>query len=170
MKVFKVLFWALVLLGILKAGQSRSEFVKISKYQIAQTKVDSFLLLLEKMEISNGEVVLAQAILETGNFKSKISAENNNHFGMKFNKRGLAKGVRNGHAYYDNLIDSYYDYKAWQDNVKRYYGEMNDEEYLRMLNSPYKDRRRYAEDRMYTEKLRLIIKKIRLCCSVVTES
>lgn len=170
MKFLKVFFWALVLLGLLKAGQTRSEFVSISKYDIAQTKVDSFLILLEKIGISNGEVVLAQAILETGNFKSKISEENNNHFGMKFNKRGLAKGIRNGHAYYDHLIDSYYDYKAWQDNVKRINGEMSNEEYLRMLNSPYKDRRRYAEDKFYTDKLRLIIKKIRLCCSVGAQS
>lgn len=171
MRLAKVLFWALVLFGILKAGQSRSEFVKISKYELARTKVDSFLYLLEKLEIENGEVVLAQAILETGNFKSKIFKENKNSFGMKYNKRGFAKGTLNGHAYYENVLDSFYDYKGWQDNIQRIHGgEMSDEEYLKALNSPYKDHRRYAEDLAYTSKLRLIIKKIRLCRSVVAES
>jgi Mannosyl-glycoprotein endo-beta-N-acetylglucosaminidase len=171
MRLVKALFWALIAFGILKAGQTRSEYVKISKYELVKTKVDSFLYLLEKLEIENGEVVLAQAILETGNFKSKIFLENNNAYGMKFNKRGWAKGTRNGHAYYENVLDSFYDYKAWQDNVKRIHGgEMSDEEYLRALNSPYKDHRRYAEDRRYVEKLRILIKKIRLCRSVVAES
>lgn len=171
MRLAKVLFWTLVVLGILKAGQTRSEIVKVANMHIIRTQVDAFLYLLEKVGISNGEVVLAQALLETGNFKSKIFLENNNAFGMKFNKRGWAKGTRNGHAFYDSTLDSFYDYKAWQDNIKRIHGgEMSDEEYLMVLNSPYKDHRRYAEDRRYVEKLRILIKKIRLCRSVVAES
>lgn len=167
----KIIFWVAVILVLLKSGQTRSEFVKISRYDINLTKVDSFLYILEELGISNSEIVLAQAILETGNFKSQVCRENFNHFGMKFNKRGYAKGTRNGHAWYKNSLDSYLDYKEWQDNAKKVWGQnLTDEQYLHLLDSPYKDKRRYAEDKHYTEKLKLIIKKIRLARSVVGKS
>lgn len=163
----KYVIWVIILLALIKSCGQRSEFVKISKMDIDQTRADRFLALLREVGITNEEVVLAQAILETANFKSKIAMENKNHFGMKYNTRGWAKGTMNGHAYYDDEIDSYYDYKAWQDNAKRNYGpDLTTDEYLKLLNSPYKDRRRYAEDPLYTAKLKFIIKKIRACCTV----
>lgn len=162
----KIIFWTIVLFVLVKSFTTREEFAVISKYDISLTKADSFLVLLDKIGIRNGEIVLAQAILETGNFRSQVCLENHNHFGMKYNKRGYALGTKNGHAYYNNALDSYLDYKEWQDNAFRYWGnELSDEQYLQLLESPYKDKRRYAEDKNYVSKLKLIIKKIRLARS-----
>ena len=60
-------------------------------------------------------IVLAQAILETGTYESKIFKENHNLFGMKEARvrLNLAKGTQFGHAYYDNWKESVIDYALW---------------------------------------------------------
>lgn len=166
--MIRTLLIVAVILGIIKYGSSRSEIRLVSKMKLEGSLVDKYLSLLKEIGISNEEVVLAQAILETGNFRSKISRENNNHFGMKWNKRGFAKGERYGHSYYDCSLDSYLDYKEWQ--VGMLCGRtLTDEEYLSELNRmECRWNKRYAEDRLYTDKLRIIIKKIRACKTVST--
>lgn len=104
-------------------------------------------------------VVFAQTYLETCWLTSKIYRKNHNRYGMKWNKRGFAKGVRYGHAYYDSEVESMMDYMAWQ---KQMLGDRvinSDEEYLYFLDH-LPGNRRYAEDPNYTNKLRRIIKKI----------
>jgi hypothetical protein len=57
-------------------------------------------------------IILAQAKLESGHFKSTIFLENNNMFGMKEAKlrANLAKGTNRGHAYYETWQESVIDY------------------------------------------------------------
>lgn len=64
------------------------------------------------------DIAIAQSLLETGHFKSKIFKENNNAFGMRLAKKRqtTAKGEKSGHAYYSNWRDSVKDYKLWQEN------------------------------------------------------
>lgn len=175
MNIYKWVFWLFVGFILLKSAR-RSEIVEITNYDYGTTRVDSFLTILKKIPgLENETVVLAQAYLETGDFKSDICKKNKNHFGMKWNDRGFAKGVRNNHAYYEYEADSYYDYAAWQKKATR--GRvMTDEEYLSLLEDlPFncgktitgkRKKCRYATDRGYITKLKLIIAKIKQCQTV----
>lgn len=172
--MIRILLIVAVILAIIKYGSSRSEIRLVSKMKLEGSLVDKYLSLLKEIGISNEEVVLAQAILETGNFKSKICRQNNNHYGMKWNERGYAKGVRYGHSYYDCALDSYLDYKEWQSGKDGTGGmlcgrTLTDEQYLSELNRmKCRWNKRYAEDPLYTDKLRILIKKIRACKTVST--
>lgn len=110
------------------------------------------------------EVVVAQIMLETAYLSSDIYRNNNNLFGMKYNERGYATGIRKGHAAYPNKVASIKDYKEWQDMVLKLCKQngmkvTTTEDYLYVLDHlPLCDNCRYAEDKLYTKKLRFIIK------------
>lgn len=104
------------------------------------------------------ELVLAQAVHETGIFKSKVFKENHNLFGMKYNSRGYAYTTKNGHAFYPHISHSgpcgwecynlsLKDYKAWQD---RFVPDTvtTVESYMAALQ-----RKGYAEDPKYIPKV-----------------
>lgn len=98
------------------------------------------------------EIVMAQAEIESGHFKSRIFKENNNMFGMKeagIGRPCTAKGTSNNHAYYDTWQDCVLDYAFYQaaylKNVK------TQEQYLQYLGESY------AEDSNYVSKIKSII-------------
>ena len=99
--------------------------------------------LLEALEyygIHHKEIVYAQAIIETGNFKSKGCTRDNNLFGL----RG-----RNG----------YYKYNHWSESVKAYKEKIQSryksgEDYYAFLK-----RIRYAENPDYIKVLKQIVNK-----------
>jgi flagellum-specific peptidoglycan hydrolase FlgJ len=108
---------------------------------------------IKSSSLDDPQSVLAQAVLETNEFKSNIFKENNNLFGMKeATKRPTTNsGVENGHAYYNSWRESVQDYAmfaaAYLNDIK------TEEEYFQYL------RANYAEDSMYVEKLKKIIKE-----------
>ena len=109
--------------------------------------------LLKKLKIQYPEVVLAQARLETGGYKSRIFRENHNLFGMKEAVRRIntAQGTQYNHAYYEHWRESVYDYAFYQ---CRYMGQVRSrEEYFNLLSQSY------AEDPMYVTKLKNEIQK-----------
>lgn len=98
-------------------------------------------------------IVLAQAYLESGNFKSKIFIENNNLFGMKEAKirSTVSRGTNRNHAYYEGWQESVIDYALYYatylSDIKtesEYYG------YLQQM---------YAEDPHYVTRLKEIVKR-----------
>ena len=98
-------------------------------------------------------IILAQAKLESGHFKSTIFLENNNMFGMKEAKlrANLAKGTNRGHAYYETWQESVIDYALYYSSYLR---SINTEgEYFEYL------RQNYAEDPTYVQRLKQIISK-----------
>jgi uncharacterized FlgJ-related protein len=98
-------------------------------------------------------IILAQAKLESGHFKSTIFLENNNMFGMKEAKlrANLAKGTNRNHAYYDTWQDCILDYALY---YSTYLSDIKTEgEYFEYL------RQNYAEDKTYVQRLKQIIKK-----------
>jgi hypothetical protein len=112
--------------------------------------------LIEKINQLNfrfPHIVLAQAKLESGNFKSTIFLENNNLFGMKEAKLrvNLAKGTNREHAYYDSWQESIYDYALYYSTYL--YKIKTEGEYFEYL------RQNYAEDSTYVQRLKEIIKK-----------
>ena len=108
---------------------------------------------LKRINIKYPHIVYAQALLETGYFKSNIFLENHNLFGMRQARVRVntAKGTYNGHAYYNSWRESILDYAFYQ---CRYLSQINnDGEYFQYLKE------RYAEDPLYVNKLKSIIEK-----------
>lgn len=109
--------------------------------------------LMKDLNIKYPHIVMAQSLIETGHFESKIFKENNNLFGMKQARTRVntAKGTQYRHAYYDSWQESVYDYAFYQ---CRYLGNLyNESEYLEYLG------RSYAEDPNYVSKIKELIKK-----------
>lgn len=92
-------------------------------------------------DIHHPEIVYAQAILETGNFKSVLCNEHNNLF-------GLYNSTNNRFHKFDHWTMSVIKYKEWIQ--KRY---KPPEDYYHFLQ-----RIGYAEDPYYVNKLRRIVK------------
>lgn len=93
--------------------------------------------------LEESKIVLAQAILETGYFRSRISREYNNLFGL-FNSRTM----------------DYYKFNHWSESVIGYrdyvqYRKKPEEEYYYFLW-----RIGYAEDRDYISKVQIIERRL----------
>jgi len=109
---------------------------------------------LRDVNVSFPDIVYAQAIIESGNFKSNIFKTNNNLFGMKVAKQRptLALGEESGHAYYDNWKTSVIDYALFQ---SKYLSSIKTkQQYLDYLSQ------NYAEDTTYMNRIILVLKTI----------
>ena len=97
------------------------------------------------------DIVIKQAKIESGNYKSKVFIENNNLFGMRMpgNRITLAIGENLKHAVYDNWRESVIDYAIYQSTYLKNYSRA---EYLQFLD------RNYSENSGYTK----LINKIKL--------
>jgi len=108
---------------------------------------------IKEMHFQFPYIIYGQAILETDHFKSRIFKENNNIFGMKqATKRvNVSQGTQYNHAFYNNWIDSVYDYGLY---YASYLSRLTTEgEYFNFLSDFY------AEDPNYVVKLKEIIAK-----------
>lgn len=111
---------------------------------------------IKKYNFRFPHIVLAQAKLETHNFKSNIFIENNNLFGMKEAKVRLntAEGTQRSHASYSTWQNSLIDYALYS---ATYLSKLRtEEEYFNYLSQ------NYAEDSDYVTKLKSIIEKEKL--------
>ena len=101
--------------------------------------MDRLYATLQKYGIRYPKIVLAQAILETGYFTSRVCLDKNNLFGLRSPTDG-----------------SYYNFDTWEESVKAYRDyvqyKYRNGDYYTFLN-----RIGYAEDRTYTLKLRKIV-------------
>jgi hypothetical protein len=81
---------------------------------------------------------------------------------MKESARKFDNGSNLGHATYSNSYASLLDYRAWQRRCLNLRPDVNtEEEYLQMLDSlPICRGCRYAEDKNYTNSLRLRIRQL----------
>jgi hypothetical protein len=106
---------------------------------------------IKEMHFQFAYIIYGQALLETDHFKSKLFIENNNVFGMKeATKRvNLSRGSQYDHAYYNNWLDSVYDYGLY---YASYLSRLTNEEQYFSFLSEY-----YAEDPDYVVKLKEII-------------
>lgn len=126
---------------ILREADKQNEFNR--------EKLKAYIL---ELNVKYPHIVMAQAELETGGFKSKIFKENHNLFGMKVaTKRPTTnKGEENGHAYYESWRESVVDYAFYS---AQYLSNIKSEaEYFDYLSQSY------AEDPNYIIKLKEIIK------------
>lgn len=114
---------------------------------------EKFISLINELNLRYPHIVMAQALLETGNFKSKVFLQNHNCFGMKQAqvRVNTAKGTSLNHAYYDTWLESVYDYAFYQ---CRYMSSASSEdEYYAALDASY------AEASQYSKTLKGIVEK-----------
>lgn len=114
---------------------------------------DKLVVMLKDLNVRFPHIVVAQARLETGGYRSRIFKENNNLFGMKQAtvRVNTASGTQHNHAYYDTWRESVYDYAFYQ--TRYLSGAKTEAEYLYVLGQSY------AEDPNYVTKLQNEIKK-----------
>lgn len=100
------------------------------------------------------DIVYAQAVLESGNFKSDRFLEHNNAFGMKVARSRPTTAAREytNHAEYDSWMLCVQDYALYQSAYLR--DLRTEEQYFRYLGE------HYAEDPSYVDKLKVIIKRL----------
>jgi flagellum-specific peptidoglycan hydrolase FlgJ len=110
---------------------------------------------LVRLDVKFPDIVLAQTILESGNFSSKVAKQNNNLFGMRMPKvrETTAIGQRYGYARYYNWKESVKDYKLWQEALLKKYPNMTRGQYKSYIN------RVYSTGKNYISKINLIIQK-----------
>lgn len=103
---------------------------------------------MSEVGLSNKLFVLAQAVLETGNFSSRVCKEYNNLFGL-----------------YDSKNRDYYRFERWEDSVVGY-GKMIQYRYKGGNYLHFLKRIGYAEDPRYITKIAQMAKSIynRLFC------
>ena len=100
---------------------------------------------LEYYDVKHPHIVYAQAILETGNFSSRLCKENNNLFGL-----------------YNSKKKKYYSFNHWSESIVAYlafiqYKYDNNMDYYKFL-----ERIKYAEDINYINKLKVIVETNKL--------
>lgn len=99
---------------------------------------------ITRMNFKFPHIVLSQAEIESGHFKSTIFKENNNMFGMKEARvrANLARGTRRNHAFYDTWKESLYDYGLY---YSRYLSSLKtEEEYYHYINEVYAEASDYG--------------------------
>ena len=120
----------------------------------------SWCTFLETRKIQFSEVVTTQFVHETGFFTSSVYQNCNNPSGMKMNKRGIAKKVCEGHAYYNTVLDAIEDYRLYQSRMlylARQQGrpcETNEDYFALLEDLPHLRGHRYAQDPKYIDKLK----------------
>jgi murein DD-endopeptidase MepM/ murein hydrolase activator NlpD len=110
-------------------------------YYNSDLTIENLYAALKKHGIKFPKIVLAQAILETGNFKSRLCKEQNNLFGLRHSK---------GYYSFDHWEESVIAYRDWVQ-----YKHRKGEEYYTFLR-----RINYASSRNYVYKVREIAENL----------
>ena len=155
LKIALVYLTLFLFLGLTNAPIEK-EYITNTENVLLVEDMDTFneeLLILEikSLNFKFPHIILAQSILETGHYKSKIFKENKNLFGMKEARvrLNLAKGTQFGHAYYDNWKESLTDYALWYSTYA--YKCKTEKQLYKLLD------RQYAEATAYVSSLQKLI-------------
>lgn len=124
------------------SGSKQKKILSYYKGSPRELNLGNLQEVLKEVELSNHLFVIAQALLETGHFSSRVCKEYNNLFGL-----------------YDSRNHDYFHFARWEDSVVGY---------KRMIQYRYKGgnylhflkRIGYAEDAQYISKVAKIAKSI----------
>lgn len=112
------------------------------EFLLSEKPGDDLMAVLEYYNVKHKNIVYAQAILETGHFRSKVCREYNNLFGL-----------------YNSRSKDYYKFNHWSESVVAYLN------YIQYRYKPPNDYYKfleeigYAEDPQYITKLKNIVKR-----------
>lgn len=114
---------------------------------------EKLVTMIKELNIKYPHIVLAQSMIETGKWKSKIFLENQNLFGMKEAKMRIttAGGTQYNHAFYNHWRESVYDYAFYQ--CRYLHNLRSEDEYYQYLAA------NYAEDPNYLRAVKALIEK-----------
>lgn len=115
--------------------------------------VENYYNYIKSIGIKYPDVVLAQAILESGYFTAPEAKKRNNYLGMMHSNRGYSKSVYGRQASYNSWQESLHDYKEWQ--YKYAWHLTSQEEYILYLQKVY------ATDMYYKRKITSILKELK---------
>jgi len=106
------------------------------------TFADSVYAYILKLRLEHPDIVFRQAVLESGNFTSKLFTEHNNMFGMRVAKQRptVASGEWNNYSEYDSWEMSIIDYALLQGID--YHG-LTEKQYLMKLKKNYAQAENY---------------------------
>lgn len=157
---FVLLFSGFILIsmtGSNKKTQYEKEITVITETPIGSEipfSFKAFKQFVVDCKIKFPDVVIAQAIEESGEFKSKIWKENNNPFGMKIagSRHTTNIGENRGHAKYKNWQMAVIDYAYMQAVFARK---------IKTRRGYYEYLKNYAENPSYVEKLKKHLHKYR---------
>ena len=155
--IWYLLLIVLLLLGIFSVSPKQidieSSALESSDEELQQQVIeqmsfeDSVFTYIVELNIKHPDVVLKQAKIESGNFKSKVFLENNNMFGFKkaFKRANTQIDTNRGYAVYDSWQECVIDYALYQTYSAKNLGR---EEYIIFLG------KHYAEDPNYKNLIR----------------
>lgn len=125
------------------------EIEKKKKHSLTDKEVLDYII---SLNIRFPKVVLAQAKLETGNYKSHVFQTKKNLFGMKLAKSRptTGQGSGAGYAHYKSWKESVIDYALLQTSYYRHC--RTEQQYMEQLQ------RTYCENNMYIVHLRELMK------------
>lgn len=137
---------------ILEQNSPTSVVIALDEWGKKELNDDNIVAFMEFIGIEHSHIAIAQMKLESGHYKSKLTKENNNYFGMKHPSRRATTslGSKNGFASYKNWACSVLDYALWQ---RTYASNLSEKEYLDSLST-------YAEDKKYIAKVKKLAKNL----------
>jgi flagellum-specific peptidoglycan hydrolase FlgJ len=151
----RLLFIVLFIIVTTSTIKTEGKTIKLNNNQIPKISYVNLYNTILSMDILYPDIVFAQAVLESGSFKSNLAILNNNIFGMKHPKiretTAIGEG-KSGYAKYKTWIQSVEDYQHWQDFFLKD-KEISRQEYLNLLG------RIYATDKNYVLRLNRKIKE-----------
>ena len=113
------------------------------EFLLSESPQDDLMAVLEYYNVKHKNIVYAQAILETGHFRSKVCKESKNLFGL-----------------YNSYKGDYYKFQHWSESVVAYLN------YIQYRYKPPNDYYQflidigYAEDPEYITKVKRIVNRI----------
>lgn len=142
----------LLVIGILNVAPKQI-VLETSEEELQQQAIeqmafeDSVFAYIVELNIKHPNVVLKQAKIESGNFKSKVYLENNNMFGFKraFKRANTQVDTNRGYAVYTSWKECVIDYALYQTYSAK---NLSREEYIIFLG------KHYAEDPNYKNLIR----------------
>ncbi|MDE6089980.1 MAG: glucosaminidase domain-containing protein [Duncaniella sp.] len=125
-----------------KELESRSEEISDNGEGLAELTIPNLLAEIKKNNIKYPKIVLAQAILETGWFKSSVCRNKHNLFGLT-----------NPHT------KTYYEFNHWTESVKAYY-DLVQHRYKGGNYLLWLDKIGYAEEKTYIRALIRVLRQL----------
>ena len=153
--IVAVLFLSVTFLSFVAIKRPSKEYVQtevVIKHDDNQKKLFER---IDELPFVYPDIVKAQMVLETGNFKSKVFKFNNNAFGMRLARQRITTAIDDNlnHAVYKSVEESIIDRLLYE---TKYMSKLSREEYFSFLD------RLYAKGDNYSKTLKQIIKKNKL--------
>ena len=157
--IVAVLFISVFFLSFIAAKKPKKEYITTEMEINLKTNntfsEEALIKEIKRLPFKYKDIILAQAIIESGHYKSPLFKEGRNLFGLREarSRATTAKGTVLNHAEYDNWKESVLDRLIYE---VKYLDKLNREQYLKYLDKSY------AQADGYDKSLEQIIKTNKL--------